>query len=59
VALVGVKELHKMIETREATITRQEAEIAALKKHLARMETALNRVLATQHPAPLVHIVQH
>jgi hypothetical protein len=56
VALVGVKELHKMIEAREATLTRQQTEITALKQRLAALETALNRVLAAQGSARLAAV---
>jgi hypothetical protein len=48
VALVGVKELHKMIEVREATITQQQTEIAELKQRLAALEEIVSRVVAQQ-----------
>jgi hypothetical protein len=70
VALVGVKELHKMIAARDAEIAEhaakiaeqdtkladREAEIIHLKQRLATLETALNRVLATQGSARLAAV---
>jgi hypothetical protein len=48
VALVGVKELHKMIEAREAEIAKRDAEIAALKQRLAALEAREVRLQALE-----------
>jgi uncharacterized small protein (DUF1192 family) len=55
VAVVGVKELHKMIEVRdaeiaehEAKLAEREAEIAALKQRLAVLEEMVSRIVAQQ-----------
>jgi hypothetical protein len=48
VALVGVKELYKMIEDREATIIQQQTEIAELKQRTAALEEMVRRAMAQQ-----------
>jgi hypothetical protein len=55
VAVVGVKELHKMIEVREAEIAERDARIAELESRLAALEVWLAQVLApgSEHLAVL------
>jgi parallel beta-helix repeat protein len=69
VALVGVKELYKMIEAREAMITQQQTEIAALKERLAglearevrlqALEAAVQQLLAGSSPARVTAAALH
>jgi hypothetical protein len=58
VALVGVKELHKMIEVRDAEIAKRDARVAALEGRVMKLEAALARVLAAQASPRLAAVQQ-